>query len=174
MNESVKIGVIKQENVDISDLEPFQGQLKKLSGENYNKLRDSIINDGFSFMIHVWANGGINYIIDGHQRVSVLTQMRKQGIEVPKIPCAFVDAKNYREAKKLVLLAISQYGKIDTEGFNSFVAGENFELNDFDFPDFEVDNLDLGNSDDVIKNPKEIDSPLETENTCPKCGYEYD
>lgn len=136
--EAIKNRIIKTELVDIDRLTPFQGKLKTLDDANFNKLRNSIIEEGFSFTVHVWENGGVTYIIDGHQRVSVLVQMRKQGIEVPPISCSFVSASTYRDAKKLVLLAISQFGKIKKDGFLEFVDGEDFDFEDYDFPDFNL------------------------------------
>lgn len=119
--------IIKTELVDIDRLTPFQGNLKTLDDRNFNKLRNSIVKKGFSFTVHVWENAGTIYIIDGHQRVHVLTQMRKQGIKVPPISCSFVSAKSYHAAKELVLAAISQYGKIQKDGFLEFVEGGDFE-----------------------------------------------
>lgn len=127
--------ILKTEQIDIDRLTPFQGNLKTLDDRNFNKLRKSIIDEGFSFTVHVWENAGVIYIIDGHQRVSVLTQMRKQGMILPLISCSFVSADSYRSAKKLVLLAISQYGKIQKDGFLEFVDGENFNFDDYDIPD---------------------------------------
>lgn len=167
----VKNRIIKTELVDISKLTPFQGKLKTLDDKNFNKLRKSIIDEGFSFTVHVWENGGVTYIIDGHQRVSVLTQMRKQGIEVPPISCSFVSAKTYRDAKKLVLLAVSQYGKIQKDGFLEFVDGEDFDFEDYDFPDFVMPIPDLnfapGKEDDQGKLDRK--KPIE----CPHCGHEF-
>ena len=90
--------------------------------------------------------------------------MRKAGYEVPKIPCAFISAKTFSEAKKLVLMAVSQYGKLDKTGFHEFMEGESFDLEPFDFPDIDDDFLkqDLEESEqtenddqvpDVIDNP---------------------
>lgn len=138
MTETIKNRIIKTELVDIDRLTPFQGKLKTLDDINFNKLRKSILEEGFSFTVHVWENADTVYIIDGHQRVSVLTQMRKQGIVIPKISCSFVSAKTYRDAKKLVLLAISQYGKIQKDGFLEFTEGEDFDFGDYDFPDFSL------------------------------------
>jgi site-specific DNA-methyltransferase (adenine-specific) len=137
--ETIRNRIIKNELVDIEKLTPFQGKLKTLDDKNFNKLRKSIVEEGFSFTVHVWQNDKTIYIIDGHQRVSVLTQMRKQGIKVPPISCAFVSAETYRDAKKLVLLAISQYGKIQKDGFLEFVDGEDFDFGDYDFPDITFD-----------------------------------
>lgn len=162
MSNEVKNRIIKTELVDIAKLTPFQGKLKTLDDKNFNKLRKSIIDEGFSFTVHVWENGGVTYIIDGHQRVSVLTQMRKQGIEVPPISCSFVSAKTYRDAKKLVLLAVSQYGKIQKDGFLEFVEGEDFDFEDFDFPDltFDISSL-FEKPKDEFDESKEDDIPDE-------------
>jgi DNA modification methylase len=142
-DSAIKNRILKTELVDIDRLTPFQGKLKTLSDANFNKLRKSIMEEGFSFTVHVWENADVTYIIDGHQRVSVLHQMRKQGIMIPPISCSFVSAKTYRDAKKLVLLAISQYGKIQKDGFLEFVDGEDFDFTDYDFPDlsFDLDGL---------------------------------
>ena len=141
--EAIRNRIVKNELVDIEKLTPFQGTLKTLDDARFNKLRKSLIEEGFSFTVHVWENADVIYIIDGHQRVSVLTQMRKQGYEIPLINCAFISAKTYRDAKKLVLLAVSQYGKIQKQGFAEFVQGEDFEMDDFDFPDLTFDLNDL-------------------------------
>lgn len=136
--DEIKNRIIKTELVDIDRLTPFQGKLKTLDDKNFNKLRKSITDEGFSFTVHVWQNDKTIYIIDGHQRVSVLVQMRKQGIKIPQISCSFVSAETYRDAKKLVLLAVSQYGKIQKDGFLEFVDGEDFDFDDYDFPDFSL------------------------------------
>lgn len=190
--EAIKNRIIKTELVDIDQLTPFQGKLKTLDDKNFNKLRKSIIEEGFSFTVHVWENGGVTYIIDGHQRVSVLTQMRKQGIKIPPISCSFVSAGTYRDAKKLVLLAISQYGKIQKDGFMDFVQGEDFDFGDYDFPDFtpDFDNVIVESyqpnkdADDAEfdREPKEVEGSRELseeafsdfDHKCPRCGFEFD
>lgn len=160
--EPVRNRIIKNELVDIERLTPFQGTLKVLDDARFNKLRKSLIEEGFSFTVHVWENADMIYIIDGHQRVSVLTQMRKQGYEVPPINCAFISAKTYRDAKKLVLLAVSQYGKIEKKGFAEFVQGEDFDFDDFDFPDLTFDLSDLS-FDDQPEPEKEYNEAIEDE-----------
>jgi len=136
---------------DVDDLTPLQGKLKGLSDENFNKLRKSILEKGFKLVLHVWQSGGVNYLIDGHQRAYVLQQLKKQGYEVPEIPCAMVQARTYSEAKETVLLAVSQYGKLDKDGFDEFIEGEDFELDDFDFPDVGADFFDVEETDEEKK-----------------------
>lgn len=131
--------VLRTELLDIGQLTPLQGGLKTLSDENFNKLRQSLIEKGFQFTVHVWESGGVNYIIDGHQRVHVMQQLRKAGWEIPPITCAFVKASTYHEAKELILYSVSQFGKVDSGGFLEFTGGEDFDFGKFDFPDFNID-----------------------------------
>lgn len=187
--KEVKVSILKQEPVDIADLVPFQGKLKTLKDENYHKLRRTLLQEGFSFMIHVWECEGNIYIIDGHQRVSTLLQMRSDGYHIPEIPCAFVSANNYHDAKKLVLLAVSQYGKIDPDGILEFAENEDFNFEDFDLPDFDDSILESLKPDDEDKADKEDDIPEVEENIynvkrgdiwlfgayyeCEDCGEKY-
>ena len=128
--------ILKTELLDIDHLTPLQGELKKLSDENFNKLRKSLIEKGFQFTVHVWEQGGTTYIIDGHQRVHVMKQLRKAGWEIPPITCSFVKADTYHDAKELILYSISQYGKIDKQGYDDFTLNEGFDMTSFDLPDF--------------------------------------
>jgi hypothetical protein len=144
MAKSVEIKVEKNlEHISVDSLEPLQGELKTLSEANHTKLRKSMLEKGFKLSLHVWKNGGVNYLIDGHQRVHVLKKMQDEGIEIPPIPCVIVQARTYSEAKETVLLAVSQYGKLNKTGFQDFIEGEDFEIDDFDFPDFDLSTLDI-------------------------------
>ena len=188
--KEVKVKIKKQKRVDIADLTPFQGSLKTLSPANYEKLKKTMLDEGFTFMIHVWHNANVTYIIDGHQRVATLTRMREEGFEIPPIPCAFVDANTYHDAKKLVLLAVSQYGKIDKDGILEFVDGEDFDFDDFDLPDFDSSILESLKPDDIEREEKEDDIPEVDENIygvkrgdiwlmgayleCDNCGKSFD
>ncbi len=63
------------------ELEQFQGNLKTLSEQNYQKLKTAIADPkiGFSFPIFVWRSKNRNYIIDGHQRLITIRRMLKEG-----------------------------------------------------------------------------------------------
>jgi hypothetical protein len=161
----------KVELLDIDRLTPLQGGLKKLTDENFNKLRDSLINKGFQFTVHVWESGDVIYIIDGHQRVHVMKQLRKGGWEVPPINCAFVSAANYHEAKELILYSVSQYGKIDETGFREFTLDEDFDFLKFDLPDFMLDILDINFDPGIEEEQGKLDEKKKT--ICPSCNYEF-
>ena len=197
MAKSVEIKVEKNlEHISVDSLEPLQGELKTLSDANHSKLRKSMLEKGFKLSLHVWKNGGVNYLIDGHQRVHVLQQMQKEGIEIPPVPCVIVQARTYSEAKETVLLAVSQYGKLNKTGFQDFIEGENFELDDFDFPDIgddffqsaqeEQEQSDRDEHEDEVPDVEENENPYGVERgdvfllgaylECDKCNVkiEYD
>lgn len=59
----------------LDELVEFQGELKTLSPENAARLRREILELGFSEPISVWQHDGTCYILNGHQRVTVLRGM---------------------------------------------------------------------------------------------------
>jgi len=183
MAKSVEIKVEKNlEHISVDSLEPLQGELKTLSEANHSKLRKSMLDKGFKLSLHVWKNGGVNYLIDGHQRVHVLQKMQKEGIEIPPIPCVIVQARTYSEAKETVLLAVSQYGKLNKTGFQEFMEGEDFDLDNFDFPDISDDFFKEARDEAETDIMKDIDGAKELDeddfdnfdHQCPKCGFEWD
>lgn len=107
----------------LEDFNWFQGELKYLPEENYQALKLSILNLGFSFAITVWfSNDGKMNIVDGHQRVLTLKAMKADGYEIPFLPYDAVEANSYDEAKKKVLAGASQYGQIQHLGLSEFIS----------------------------------------------------
>jgi len=137
----------------------FQGDLKKLSEENFNKLRGKILSSGFNFAPHVFKTDNGYFILDGHQRIHVLKQLIKQGYQLcdskgnllDGVPCNVVEADSIEDAKDKVLQAVSQYGKLTEEGFLDFTADLDLDFTQFDLPDFQLPKLD----DDFEFDPKE-------------------
>jgi len=152
----VNVKAHKYLNIDI--LKPFQGDLKKLDEINFNKLRGEIIDDGFNFAPHVWKCDKHWYILDGHQRIHVLSQILKEGYELVDkqdnqlegVPVNVVDAEDINSAKRKVLQAVSQYGKIDNDGFRDFTVDIDFDLSAYDFPDFNAAIIDHGDVVDQV------------------------
>lgn len=131
------------DSVDIRDLTEFQGDLKTLSPDNAQKLRNQILDIGFSEPIAVWRSGGENYILNGHQRLSVLLGMEADGYDIPPIPVSYVEARSYGEAKRKVLALTSQYGEITHGGLDEFLAETDIaDLDDFRFPEIEMEDLE--------------------------------
>lgn len=134
----------------LEDLHEFQGELKELSDENYNKLKDEILDLGFSAPFFVWAtvNGeqreSLN-LLDGHQRKKTLKKMSEEGITLPEsFPIVEVDAKSEKEAKRKVLAITSNYGRMTDKGLFSFADNAGIDMAEiadsfnFDAIDFEA------------------------------------
>ncbi len=119
----------------LADLQDFQGALKKLPAAAAKKLRDSILRHGFRVPIMAWNNK----LMDGHQRVVVLKQLQAEGYEVPPIPIVDLQADNEKDAKKLLLLINSRYGRMVQTGFETFVDGFTLpDLDEIDIPDVDL------------------------------------
>jgi DNA modification methylase len=141
----------------IDRLVEFQGNLKKLSQKNREKLIGSICERGFIAPIFVWDDQGEYKLLDGHQRLKTLLWMREKGWDIPIIPVDIIEADSEEDAKKKLLAITSQYGEFDLEGFMDFSADididETIRLVDKEF-DYQIrDGLDISEQDNEI--PKE-------------------
>jgi DNA modification methylase len=119
-------------------LKDFQGNLKKITKENLEKLKKSIIQNGWVAPVFVW-NG--NYILDGHGRLKALRELIKEGYSIGKIPVADIEAETKEEAGKILLAINSHYQEITEEGLKEFIADFNIDiesLNDFILPDVNI------------------------------------
>lgn len=166
------------ELVDVSTLNNFQGNLKTLTSQQFDKIKNSIIRYGFTFPVFVWQNNcNKNFIIDGHQRVFVVQKMvENEEYILPnnKVPVAWIKAENIKEAKEKILIASSRYARIEDGGLYDFLQTSDIDIDDvnafIDLPDIDLslDNLELENKQKEIE-PED----LKLDNKCPKCGYEY-
>lgn len=109
----------------------FQGELKKLSKKNKDKLKASILKHGFIAPMFVWDNSGDYSLLDGHQRLSTLISMRQEGYDIPLLPVVYVEADNEEDAKEKLLQITSKYGEFTTKGFSDFTDGLDFDIEDF-------------------------------------------
>lgn len=159
--------------VELKDLTPFQGDLKTITDENLDKLKRSILKEGFCTPIYIWKSNKKNYIIDAHQREKALNSLQEEGYSIPKLPVVIIEAKTKTEIKRKLLQISSQYGDFNKDELVSFIDGLKIELQDFSLKDIKLKDIDIMiNKKDIKINEKELDI-LETENKCPKCGYEW-
>lgn len=160
--------------VDIRELYELQGNLKELTESNYVKLRNSIIEYGFSFPTLIWIDTeGKKWIIDAHQRVRTLKKMAEEGYTIPPLPAVQVFASDKTTAKKKLLLLNSRFGKITQEGFYEFMHETGYEIPMEDVSDFiEIPEVALEYNPE--KSEENDDSPSQdNEVQCPNCKLKF-
>ena len=169
MSKRIEVTSLPEVHLEIDELHNFQGELKKMTDAARNKLRRSIIEEGFAMPVAFFENAGIKYILDGHQRLSVMQGLKKEGYDIPPIPAHEIKAKDYNHAKKILASFISQYGKITKEGFKDFFEDVDFNIfDDFEFPEVDADFIEaLGddftfNDRDKIQSSDEDESEIDT------------
>lgn len=129
MSRVIQITCKSDQLLPITQLENFQGKLKSIDEQSFNKLKESIVKYGFSFPIFVWNTK----ILDGHQRLAAVKRLINEGYSVKgdKLPVVEIDANSAQEAAEKLLLINSRYAKIDQEGFDQFIDDFNIDLADF-------------------------------------------
>ena len=108
-------------------IEDFQGNLKKRTASDVEKIITSITKYGFSFPFFVWNGDGHNRCLDGHGRIQALAEMRKRGDNLPLFPVSYVEAKDEAEAKQKLLRLNSQYGAMSVDSVLEFMDGLEIE-----------------------------------------------
>jgi hypothetical protein len=130
LGQVIKIECAGAGTLLLEDFNELQGDLKTLLKEDYEKLRKEILVHGFSFPPNVWFNPEDKkfYLLDGHQRVRTLKQLVKQeGYECPPVPYSVTHARTWQQAKRKLLGAASQYGRLSSEGLLEYI--QDMEIN---------------------------------------------
>ena len=109
------------QTLPIDRLMEFQGNLKRLTQKNREKLMASILEKGFIAPIFVWDDAGEYRLLDGHQRLKTLLWMRERGWDIPMLPVDIIEADDEQDAKKKLLAITSQYGEFTTDGYAEFI-----------------------------------------------------
>jgi len=119
----------------IGEFENFQGNLKSLKERDMEKLKKSMLRNGFNAPIFCWA--GHDYILDGHQRIKAIDELLHEGHTLqggPKLPYVGIEADNEQQAAEMVLTYNSQYGHMSNKSLLEFV--ETFQINLPELPEF--------------------------------------
>jgi site-specific DNA-methyltransferase (adenine-specific) len=169
----IKINCSGNINIALEDLSEFQGSLKELPLINQNRLKASILNNGFSFPFGIWQNDGLNKIIDGHQRLKMLQALKNDGEDLPdKFPCYLVRAKTQAQAKELLLQFNSNYGKITEAGLDIFIEDIELDRTTIDKTmDLQIDDIEIAEPQEEAEEDDYDES--ETEETTVKLGDVY-
>jgi len=140
--------------------------LKEIDNKDLIKLKNSIVNNGFSFPFYVWA--GHRYVIDGNGRQQALNELEQEGYSIPELPIVEIIADNKNHAKKLVLHASSSYGKATHDSWENFssdmeIDDDFFDSFNIDIPDWNINSGDDNDSDsekEIKENNSDTGIPL--------------
>jgi len=119
--QEIKIHCQGADLLPIDSIIEFQGNLKKITRNNLNKLKSRILQEGFIAPIFIWQHEGDNFILDGHQRLTALISLRVEGYDIPLLPVAYIHAENVDDAKRKLLSITGQYGEFDMEVLNEWL-----------------------------------------------------
>ena len=132
--------------LDLDLLTDFQGNLKDLAEEDYQRLKKDILDLGFSEPVSVWLSpDGTHNILNGHQRVKALRRMRDEGFAIDGVPASMILAESLQQAKRKVLSLTSQFGRMTGQGLRDFIEeaqipiqeiNENYRFQEIDMPRF--------------------------------------
>lgn len=175
MKQEIRIECDTKLYLPLENLNEFQGELKSLSNENYDKLKKQITEQGFSAPIFVWKDAAKYYLLDGHQRKRVCEQLKKEGWKIPDLPCVEIFAKTKLQAKKKLLSYVSTFGKVDKQGLYQYIMDAELgveDLEDFDIPEVDLSQFKeeyfdgLGSNDESLQEQSEDNTKQ-----CPNCGH---
>lgn len=172
----IRITYDARTTLPIDTLLDFQGDAKTITQENLDKLKRSIQKHGFFVPMFVWRKtaNGKTYIIDGHQRLKALVQLRDEGEEIPPVPVEFITAKSKKDAAEKLLVITSQFGAFDYAGLQNFIEDMKIVLADTDIRlvDYEI-NLTI---DEFIPDNNitiDEDELAKISHECPSCGFTW-
>lgn len=187
MSKLIRITCEGAATMPLDKIVELQGNLKELSTVNYDKLKALIEAEGFAFPLAIARIKGKPYgVVDGHQRHRVVKRMLEEGytladgqgrpLRAAGLPVSYVDCKDKAQAGRLILAAVSQFGKVTDEGLYEFLDAFKIDmatLDTLDLPDFDTEKFVTGYSAEPPGDFKSVDEGIPTEHTCPKCGYKW-
>lgn len=145
MIKKIENKCIGEKTKRLDEFQTFQANnFKEISRENFQKLKTSIKKHHIFFPLVVWQNK--QTLVDGHHRIKVLQELRKEGYSIPELPYIEISAKDKKELAEKLLLINSKYAKITEQGLKDFLL--NFELSFdglleiIDLPEISLDNLE--------------------------------
>lgn len=145
MEKELKVRVAGKLHLPYTALRGIQGSLKEMSKSRFESLKKTLIDDGITFVWHVWREPGNAdspwYIIDGHGRtLTVKHLVEVDGYKCPDLPCAEIYAETYQQAKKLVLNSSAVYNQITQQGLYEYVTDLDMPLDNLE--DYELPGID--------------------------------
>jgi len=150
------------------DLQEFQGDLKELTFQAYNDLRDSILKHGFFCPFFLWVNpddpNHEEKIIDGHQRLRVIVGEQFEPETEDGWPVVDIAAASREEAAQKLLYIVGSAGTVTDQGLYQFLeenqvsvdVAELAHIRDVNIDDFRANFYE---EDDDTGAPEEAEKP---------------
>ena len=135
--EKIRIKCTTGITMSLDEMNWFPRKLKKHSDLEIQRIRDSIIEDGFLFPIAIGKVGDKNYIIDGECTYNALQQLKYEGCEIPEIPIYYVRC-NEKTIKKMILIGTSTNHCVTETSLKEFVKGTDLNLKNYGFSDSDL------------------------------------
>jgi DNA modification methylase len=142
--------ILKQGLIDWTQCRWLQPRdLKAQSPEQRQKLKRSLLKNGFASPFHVWNDGKTDWLLDGCHREDVLRELKAEGHPVPdELPAVWVNAKSKKEAVRLSVVFMSQYADIQPGNLLNYLEDMKIPLADFrleiDIPTFDLGEIGAG------------------------------
>ena len=110
-----------EESMLITDMVPFQGNLKKRTEQDIQDLCESLTHEGLLMPFAIWKSDK-NYLLDGHGRRQAILKLIDQdpGLLQVQWPVVIIEAATEDDARKALLQITSSYGKITKQGVKQF------------------------------------------------------
>lgn len=165
MRKKLKIKVSCQckDFLALGELTEFQGGLKSRTEFDVDKIVRSIRKYGIAFPLFVWRHDGINHCLDGHGRLLALKKMQEDGDTIPPLPVVYVDCKDERAARDLLLRLNSHYGTMTADSVREFADGFDVDFAELQLPcgviDFDVAGVQETEGDDEAPEVDEKEEP---------------
>ena len=128
--QEIKITCKGADLLPFDSLENFQGNLKKITKQNLEKLKKRIIRDGINVPLFVWRENDWCRILDGHQRLKALQSLREDGYIIPMIPVCYIEAEDEKDARQKLLGITSQFGEFEIEELSEWMNELDDDLKD--------------------------------------------
>ena len=159
----IKVSCECKDFLALGDLTEFQGGLKSRTEFDVDKIVRSIHKYGIAFPLFVWRHDGVNHCLDGHGRLLALNKMAENGDTIPPLPVVYVDCKDERSARDLLLRLNSQYGTMTADSVREFAEGFDVDFTELQLPcgviDFDVAGVQETEGDDEVPDVDEKEEP---------------
>lgn len=177
--KDIKDLVLRTEKVDWKKLKPFQpDDLKTMTKQSFEKLKQSIIQEGFATSFRIWEDKGNYWILDGHHRLYAIQALEQEGIQIPELlNCEFIDCKNKQQALRLIIRYSSNHAKVNELGLAEMMYTNGLDIHalslSVDIPFVDVGKLLVDNAMAEVE-PKPFDEkPQKKPVTCPNCDHVF-